>query len=101
MSVDEYSRTFNTLAQYASTDADTDAKKKRYFLKGLNPKLQAHLIQNNSGSFDDLVNSALLMEDVVGACVDEKTRKRTLQGSSSSAPKKYRMVTPLPAAPQP
>ena len=78
MSVHEYSYMFNTLAQYASTDADTDEKKKGYFLRGLNPKQQAHLILNNRGSFDDLVNSALLIEDVVGACVDDKKRKRAL-----------------------
>jgi hypothetical protein len=100
-SVYEYTQEFNNLAQYGGHHVDTGAKKAELYHKGLNIQLQDRLIQNLSLSYNDLASTAIDQEGTMMAyeTTEEKKRKGTMsgptEGSSSSAPLKYRMVYTL------
>jgi hypothetical protein len=99
----DYTRPFNTLAQYRSFHVDTDEKKANLYHAGLTIHLQERLGMFTSLSYNELVSAAINQERLmkVVAEADEKKRKRMVPGSSASAgssaaPPKYRMVyTPL------
>jgi hypothetical protein len=98
-SVFDYTRHFNTLAQYGTYHVDTDQKKVNLYRAGLTIHLQERLVHLSSLSYNELTSAAIdqerMMKDVAEA--DEKKRKRMMprsagSGSSSGAPPKYRMV---------
>jgi hypothetical protein len=99
----DYTRQFNTLAQYATYHVDTDEKKANLYRAGLTIHLQEHLVHLSSLSYNELTSAAIDQERMMKAVAeaDEKNRKRMMpgsagSGSSSSAPPRYRMVyTPL------
>jgi hypothetical protein len=95
-SVFDYTRQFNTLAQYRSYHVDTVEKKANLYRVGLTIHLQE---QFASLSYNELVSVAINQERMMKAVAeaDEKRRKRMMprssgSGSSSGAPPKYRMV---------
>jgi hypothetical protein len=85
---------------------DTDAKKLNLFRKGLTIQLQYRLILFQNLSYSELASAAIDQEGTMKACeaAEEKKRKRAVsgpsEGSSSSAPSKYRMIY-IPPAGQP
>jgi hypothetical protein len=98
-SVLNYTRQFNTLAQYRSYHVDTDEKKANLYYVGLTIHLQECLVHLSSLSYNELASAAIDQERMmkVVAEADEKKRKRMMprsadSGSSSGAPPKYRMV---------
>jgi hypothetical protein len=97
-SVFDYTRQFNTLAQYGTYHIDTDEKKANLYRAGLTIHLQERLVHLSSLSYNDLASAAIDQERMmkVVAETDEKKRKRMMPGSagsdsSSGAPPKYRM----------
>jgi hypothetical protein len=99
----DYTRQFNTLAQYGIYHIDTDEKKANLYHAGLTIHLQEHLVHLSSLSYNELVSTAIDQERMMKAVAeaDEKKRKRMMpgsvgSGSSSGAPPKYRMVYTLP-----
>jgi hypothetical protein len=95
-SVFDYTRQFNTLAQYRSYHVDTVEKKANLYRVGLTIHLQE---QFASLSYNELVSVAINQERMMKAVAeaDEKRRKRMMprstgSGSSSGAPPKYCMV---------
>jgi hypothetical protein len=98
-SIFDYTRQFNTLAQYDSYHVDTDEKKANLYHEGLTMHIQERLGQFTSLSYNELVSAAIDQERLMKAVAeaDEKKRKRMMPGSSvsggsNSAPLKYRMV---------
>jgi hypothetical protein len=98
-SVLDYTRQFNTLAQYGSYDIDTDEKKANLYHVGLTIRLQERLVHLSSLLYNELASAAIDQERMMKAVVeaDEKKRKRMMpgsagSGSSSGAPPKYHMV---------
>jgi hypothetical protein len=98
-SVFDYTRQFNTLAQYDSYHVDTDEKKANLYRAGLTIHLQEHLIHLSNLSYNELASAATDQERMMKAVAeaDEKKRKKMMPGSagsgnSSGAPPKYRMV---------
>jgi hypothetical protein len=92
-SVFDYTRQFNTLAQYSSYHVNTGEKKANLYCVGLTIHLQERL------SYNELASAAIDQERMmkVVAEVGVKKRKRMMRGSassvsSSSAPLKYHMV---------
>ena len=79
------------MCQYAGHHADTDAKKRERFRRGLGTKLQERLNLVRVDSFNDLVNLAITQEDLILAYRAEKKRKAPAGPSSASAPR-YRIV---------
>jgi len=65
----EYVAKFNHLSQYAMDHVKMDKKKKAYFMRGLNTKLQTMMITCQNATFYEAVNIAIASE--------EKNRKHT------------------------
>jgi hypothetical protein len=82
-SVFDYTRQFNTLAQYGTYHIDTDEKKANLYRVGLTIHLQERLMYLSSLSYNELASAAIdqerMMKVVAGA--DEKKRKRMMPGS--------------------
>jgi hypothetical protein len=55
----QYAQTFNHLCEYVGYHADTDAKKRDCFRRGLSTKLQEWLNLGRTDSYIDLVNLAI------------------------------------------
>jgi hypothetical protein len=90
MSVHDYSKQFNHLAQYASDQVDTDDKKDRFMI-GLSTKLQKRMTLNTRGTFSEFVSNVMITDDAI--CAHKKTKKRkAVVTLSGSAPLKYRTV---------
>jgi hypothetical protein len=95
----DYTRQFNTLAQYGSYHVNTDEKKANLFHEGLIIQLQDRLVQSPNLSYNKLVSAAIDQERTMKtvAEAEEKKRKRIMHGSSASggssgAPLMYHMV---------
>ena len=61
----QYIQVFNHLCQYAGYHADTDAKKRDRFRRGLNTKLKECLNLVRPNSFNELVNMAITQDDCI------------------------------------
>jgi hypothetical protein len=95
----QYAQVFNHLCQYAGYHADSDARKKDRFRRGLNTKLKERLNLVRADSFNELVNMAITQEDCISAHRAEKKRK-TPTGPVTSQPSRYRLVpSTAPRAP--
>jgi hypothetical protein len=68
----QYAQVFNHLCQYAGYHADTDARKRDRFRRGLNTKLKERLNLVKADTFNELVNMAITQEDCISAHWAEK-----------------------------
>jgi hypothetical protein len=92
MSVNEYVTKFTQLSRYAPHEVDTDEKKQKCVLNGLNDGLAYALEAQDFENFQGMVNKALVLENHRG--VMERKRRLVHQhqpGSSSRS----RVTTPL------
>jgi hypothetical protein len=87
----QYAQVFNHLCQYAGYHADSDARKRDRFHRGLNTKLKERLNLVRADNFNELVNMAITQEDCISAHRAEKKRK-TPTGPTTSQPSRYRLV---------
>jgi hypothetical protein len=73
-SVFDYTRQFNTLAQYGTYHVDTDEKKANLYRAGLTIHLQERLVHLSSLSYNELACAAIDQERMMKAVVeaDEK-----------------------------
>ena len=81
--------------QYAGHHADTDAKKRDRFRRGLNTKLKERLNLVQPNTYNELVNMAITQEDCIAVHRGEKKRKAPT-GPSSAQPPRYRLVQNTP-----
>ena len=63
MSVWEYHNRFTQLTRYAPKEVDSDAKKQKRFLKGLNDGLQLQLMTVVYDDYQTLVDRAIVIEN--------------------------------------
>jgi hypothetical protein len=98
-SVFNYTRQFNTLAQYGTYHIDMDEKKANLYRTGLTIHPQERLVHLSSLSYNELASASIDQERMMKAIAeaDEKKRKKLMPGSAGSgsskgAPPKYRMV---------
>jgi hypothetical protein len=102
-SVFDYTRQFNSLAQYGSYHVDTDEKKANLYHEGMTIQLQDCLVQSHNLSYNDLASVAIDQGRTMKAIAKAKEKKRkgmmpgsSVSGASSGAPPMYRMAyTPL------
>jgi hypothetical protein len=87
----QYAQVFNHLCQYAGYHADTDARERDRFRRGLNTKLKERLNLVKADTFNELVNMAITQEDCISAHRVEKKWK-TPTGPSTAQPPRYRLV---------
>ena len=59
----QYVGRFNHLSQYASEHVNTDAKKKKWFMRGLNTKLQTMMTTCTNVTYHEAVNIAIASEE--------------------------------------
>ena len=78
MLVCEYRNRFTQLSRYAPKDVDSDAKKQKRFLKGLNDGLQLQLMTVVYADYQTLVERAIVIENKRQE-MEEKKRKCDLQ----------------------
>ena len=74
MTVCEYRDKFTQLSWYASNEVEKDDQKQEHFLEGLNDGLQYMLSSTTYGSFQELVDRALVLESKRRR-MEEKKRK--------------------------
>jgi hypothetical protein len=79
------------LCQYVGYHADTDARKRDRFHRGLNTKLKERLNLINADTFNELVNMAITQENCISAHRAEKKRKTPTKPSTAQPPR-YRLV---------
>jgi hypothetical protein len=96
-SVFDYTRQFNTLAQYGLYHIDTDRKKANLYRAGLNIHLQECLVHLSSLSYNELESATIDQETMMKAVAEADEKKRKMpgsagSGSSSGFPPKYYMV---------
>src|SRR6187551_691185 len=82
MSVTAYRDKFIELARYAPEDVNTDRKKQTRFRDGLHDTLQYQLLCSKFATFQELVDSALLLEHKRR---EMEEKKRKLQGTPSGS----------------
>ena len=68
----QYAQVFNHLCQYAGHHADSDAKKRDRFRRGLTTKLKERLNLVQPNTYNELVNLAITQEDCIAAHRAEK-----------------------------
>jgi hypothetical protein len=86
------------LCQYEGHHADTDAKKRDRFRRGLNTKLKERLNLVQPNTYNELVNLAINQEDCIAAHRAEKKQKAPT-GPSSAQPPRYHLVQNTPPRP--
>ena len=82
----QYAQAFNHLWQYAGHHADTDAKKRDRFRRGLNTKLKERLNLIQPNTFNELVNLAITQERLYHSTSrreEAKGANRTLECSAT------------------
>ncbi|GJN23955.1 hypothetical protein PR202_gb11656 [Eleusine coracana subsp. coracana] len=92
----QYSEAFNHLAQYATKYVNTEEKKRYAFLRGMNATLKERLTWQTTGTYNDLVNAAIVQEGAMRQ-VEEEDRKRKAPASATAAPQaKHRLIYTSP-----
>jgi hypothetical protein len=87
MSMNEYVTRFTQLSRYAPHEVDTDEKKQKYFLTGLNDGLAYAPEAQDFDNFQGMVNKALVLENHIGVMERKRNLVRQHQPGSSSRPR--------------
>jgi hypothetical protein len=72
----DYTRQFNTLAQYGSYHVDTDEKKVNLYRVGLTIHLQERLMHLSNLSYNELASAAIDQERMMKAVAEAYEKKR-------------------------
>jgi hypothetical protein len=86
MSVNEYITKFSQLSRYTRHEVDTDEKKHKCYLNGLNDGLAYALEAKDFENFQGVVNKALVLENRRGVMERKRKLVHQHQPSSSSKP---------------
>lgn len=90
--VTEYLGKFNHLSQYAPEHVSTDAKKKRWFIRGLSTKIQTMLTACTTASYNEIVNIAIASKEKNCLHKEAKKRKNVHVGFSGGNNQRQRIV---------
>jgi hypothetical protein len=83
---------FNYLSQYAPEHVNTDHKKKKCFMRGLNSKLQTMLTTCTNATYNELVNMAVTTEEKNRQHKEAKKRKNVSMTSFGSSSQRQRIA---------
>jgi hypothetical protein len=75
MTINQYIWKFTKLARYAPNDINSDRKKQRKFIKGLQPALREQIIAHIYPYFNTLMNQTILLEEAKNRTEGEKKHK--------------------------
>ena len=79
MPVLRYVRDFTFLSRYAIDEVNTDEKRQKRFMKGLNPYMKMQLRLARPREFQELVNIAITFEDDYKNVQDERKKKARME----------------------
>ena len=88
----QYVGKFNHLSQYASEHVNTDAKKKKWFMRGLNTKLRTMMSTCTNVTYHEAVNIAIASEVKYQQHKELKKKKSMPSGSFGGNPKRQRVI---------
>ena len=91
----EYLAQFNHLSQYVSESVNSDAKKKQWFICGLDPKIQKMLTYCFTADYHETVNIAISYEEKDRLYQDARKRKHVHMGFSGGNNQRQRFVYQL------
>ena len=91
-SVREYLVQFNHLSQYVSENVNTDAKKKQWFIHGLDPEIQKVLTTCSTADYHETVNVAISYEEKDRLCQEARKRKHVHMGFSGGNNQRQKFV---------
>ena len=91
-SVLQYVEQFHQLSQYAHQFVDTEEKKRMFFKRGLDLKLQSKLVWQDTGTLEDLISGAIIQENTMRQVEDEGRKRKTTDLASSTPPPKYCLI---------
>ena len=89
-SIGRYVNLFNTLSRYALEEVDTEEKRKKRFMKGLNPFMKMQLRLAKPKEFQELVDAAITLEDDYKMVQEERRKKVRIE------PRKFQVARPTP-----
>jgi hypothetical protein len=70
-----YVNEFTLLSRYATDAVNTDEKRKKHFMRGLHPMAKMQLRMLKAAYFQELVNTAITMEDDFKQVQEERRKK--------------------------
>jgi hypothetical protein len=85
-----YVREFSILSRYAPDEVDTEDKRMKTFMKGLNPSMRMQLRLTGHRNFQEIVDAAITLEDDYKSVQDERRKK------ARSEPKRFPDRKPTP-----
>ncbi|KAK1682483.1 hypothetical protein QYE76_043331 [Lolium multiflorum] len=86
----QYVRDFNRLSRYAPEDVDTEEKRKKRFMKGMNPYMKMQLRLARTAEFQELIDSAITFEDDYRQVQEDRRKRARIE------PRKYPISRPTP-----
>ena len=93
-SVMEYFERFTRLSQYVLDFVNTNEKKKFYFLRGLNKKLQGLMATSLAEKYNEVVSQAVLGDNKIR--LHQESKRKKFAEESSGKVKRYRRVVYQP-----
>ena len=88
----QYVGRFNHLSQYAPEHVNTDAKKKKWFMRGMNTKLQTMMTACTNVTYHEAVDIAIASEAKYRQHREFKKKKSMPSGSFGGNPKRQRVI---------
>ncbi|KAK1643105.1 hypothetical protein QYE76_060910 [Lolium multiflorum] len=85
----QYVRDFNRLSRYAPEDVDTEEKRKKRFMKGMNPYMKMQLRLARTAEFQELIDSAITFEDDYWQVQEDRRKRARIE------PRKYPISKPI------
>ncbi|KAK1686534.1 hypothetical protein QYE76_047382 [Lolium multiflorum] len=86
----QYVRDFNRLSRYAPEEVDTEEKRKKWFMKGMNPYMKMQLRLARTAEFQELIDSAITFEDDYRQVQEDRRKRARIE------PRKYPISKPTP-----
>jgi hypothetical protein len=86
----QYVRDFNRLSRYAPEEVNSDEKRKKRFMKGMNPYMKMQLWLARTAEFQELIDAAITFEDDYRKVQEERKKRACIE------PRKYIVAKPTP-----
>ncbi|KAK1650342.1 hypothetical protein QYE76_068147 [Lolium multiflorum] len=88
--ITQYVRDFNRLSRYAPKEVDSDEKRKKRFMKGMNPYMKMQLRLAQTTEFQELIDATITFEDDYKQVQEDRRKRARIE------PRKYTVTKPTP-----
>ncbi|KAK1630126.1 hypothetical protein QYE76_004441 [Lolium multiflorum] len=97
----QYVRDFNRLSRYAPEEVDSDEKRKKRFMKGMNPYMKMQLRLARTAEFKELIDSAITFEDDYRRVQEDRRKRARIEPRKYQKLKEKLTTAPVLAVPEP